>query len=88
MRGGILTLIHSAYFFPNNINKIPILAKISSYFQILNIQNLSLKPWLLLNIYMPSHKEDLSFSPKIKHTIMHQITNNQNHNTILLEDFN
>jgi hypothetical protein len=37
---------------------------------------------------MPSHKEDLLLFPEIQNTIRHHITLNNNHNIILLGDFN
>jgi hypothetical protein len=83
-----MTLIHTSYSFPQNVTKIPTPAIISLYLQIINIQNVTLKPWLIINMYMSSHEEDLSLLPEIQNTIRHHITLNNNHNIILLGDFN
>jgi hypothetical protein len=46
MQGGLLTLVHNTYSFPNNVTKIPTPARISPYLQIIHILNQPLKPWL------------------------------------------
>jgi hypothetical protein len=87
MRGNLLTLIHNTCSFPNNVTKIPIPARISPYLQIINILNQSFKPWLIINIYMPSHDEDLVLIPEIQTIIIHQLTSHPNHNITLFGDF-
>jgi hypothetical protein len=90
MRGGLFTLIvHIKYSYPSNfITKIPIHAQIAPYLQILNIQNLPLKPWLLLHLYMPSHIEDLLLMPDIQTSIIQYISLNLHHNILLYDNFN
>jgi hypothetical protein len=87
-RGGLLTLIHNKYSFSTNIHKISTPANISPYLQIINIQNKPLQPWLLLNLYLPSHEEDIPLIPDIQNTITHHINSSANHTIILCGDFN
>jgi hypothetical protein len=87
-RGGLLLLIHNKHAFPGNLSKIPTSANISPYLQITRIANLPLQPWLLFNIYMPSHAEDLSLIPIIQNTITDHINAHPNHTYILCGDFN
>ena len=88
MQGGLLIFIHNTYSFANNVTKIPTPACMSLYLQIINILNQPLKPWLIINIYMPSHNKDLALIPKIQTNITHQLTSHPNHNITRLGDFN
>jgi hypothetical protein len=54
-RGGLLTLIHQQYAFPENITKIPLIANISPYLQIIKITNHPLTTYFLIHLYMPTH---------------------------------
>jgi hypothetical protein len=87
-RGGLLMLIHKTYAYPGNIHKIPTPAPISPYLQIITITNHPLQPWLFLNLYMPSHDEDLPLILDIQATITQTITQHINHIIILCGDFN
>jgi exonuclease III len=87
-RGGLLTLIYKTYSYPTNLTKIPTPPHISPYLQIIRILNHPLQPWLLINMYMPSHLEDLPLFPNIETTIIQQIAHHPNHTTILCGDFN
>ena len=87
-RGGLLTLINQKYAFPGNITKIPSLANISPYLQIIHINNHPIQPWLIIHLYMPSHNEDLRLIPIIQQTIKIQIDAHPNHTYILCGDFN
>jgi len=87
-RGGLLTLINKKYSYPGNITKIPTPSAISPYLQIIEINNQPLIPWLIINIYMPSHEEDLRLIPIIQQTLTQQTTNHPNHTHILCGDFN
>jgi hypothetical protein len=58
-KGGLLTMIHKNYNFPRNIKKIPSPPDISPYLQIISIGNKPLKIIILINLYMPSHPEDI-----------------------------
>ena len=87
-RGGLLTLIHNQQAFPGNLSKIPTPVNISPYLQIIHIANQPLQPWLLINIYIPSHEEDLPLIPNIQTTIIEQINPHPDHAYILCGDFN
>jgi exonuclease III len=87
-RGGLLTMIHNKYTYPNNISKIPTTNDISPYLQILKLNNPPLTPILILHLYMPSHPEDTQLIPSILHTLTQQITTNSTYKTILCGDFN
>ena len=87
-QGGLLLLNHNKHAFPGNISKIPTPVAISPYLQIVRIANLPLQPWLLINIYMPSHEEDLPLIPTIQNTITDHINSHPNHTYILCGDFN
>jgi hypothetical protein len=44
-------------------------ADLSPYRQIIRITNQILQPWLLINMYTPSHENDLPLNPTIQDTI-------------------
>jgi exonuclease III len=87
-RGGLLMFIHKSYASPGNLTKIPTPAPISPYLQNIRINNHPLQPWIILNLYMPSHEEDLHLIPDILDTITLTITQHHNHTIILCGDFN
>ena len=87
-RGGLLLLIHKTHAFPSNLSKIPTPADISPFLQITRIANQPLQPWLLINLYMPSHEENIPLIPTIQNTITNQINLHPNHTYILCGDFN
>ena len=64
-RGGVLLLIHKKHAFPGNLAKIPTRAEIYPFLQIISIVNQPLQPWLQINLYMPSHEEDIPLIPII-----------------------
>jgi hypothetical protein len=76
--------IHKAYASLGNIAKIPTPAPISPYLQNIRITNHPLQPWIILNLYMPSHEEDLHLIPDILDTITQTITQHPNHTIILI----
>jgi hypothetical protein len=80
--------IYKTYASPGNITKIPTLAPISPYLQNIRITNHPLQPWIILNLYMPSHERDLHLIPDILDTITQTITQHSNHTIILCGDFN
>ena len=86
-RGGLLLLIHKKHAFPGNLTKVPTPAEMSTFLQIIRIANQPLQPWLLLNLYMPSHEEDIPLIPIIQHTITYQVNLHPNHTYILCGDF-
>lgn len=82
-----MTLIHKNYSFPGNIQKISTPNTISPYIQIIEIQNKPLKPIIIIiNIYMPSHQEDIALISIIKNEISHITTTYHTHMIILLGD--
>ena len=87
-RGGLLLLIHKMHAFPGNLSKIPTPVEISPFLQITRIANQPLQPWLLINLYMPSHEEDIPLIPTIQNTITNKINLHPNHTYILCGDFN
>jgi hypothetical protein len=87
-KGGLLTLIHQNYAFPGNITKIPLTTNISPYLQIIKITNHPLPTYFLINLYMPTHIEDIFLIPIIQTTIFNYIHNNPLSNIIMLGDFN
>ena len=87
-RGGLLTLIHNKYAFPENITKIRTHVTISPYLQIIRINNQPLQPWLIIHTYMSTHIEDIQLISNIKATITDQITTHPNHIYNLCVDFN
>jgi hypothetical protein len=87
-RGGLLTLIHNKHAFPGNLSKIPTPANISPFLQIIRIANQPLQPWLVINIYMPLHEEDLPFIPIIQITVTEQINAHPNHTYVICGNFN
>jgi len=87
-RGGLLLFIHKKHAFPGNLAKIPTPAAISPFLQIIEIVNQPLQPWLLFNLYMPSHEEDIPLIPTIQNTITNQLNLHPNHTCILCGDFN
>jgi hypothetical protein len=87
-QGGLLTLIHKNYAYPNNITKIPIASKITPYFQIIKLNNSPLTPILIPHLYMPTHLDYLHLILFIIQTITSQINRHPNTNIILCGDFN
>jgi exonuclease III len=87
-KGGLLTLIHQKHAFPGNITKIPTTANISPYLQIIKLTNLPLSTYFLINLYMPTHNDDINLIPIIQTTIFNHVHNNSLSNIILLGDFN
>jgi hypothetical protein len=87
-RGGLLILINTKYTYPNNITKIPTNPDISPYLQIIKLNNPPLTPILILNMYMPSHPENIQLIPSILYTISQQTTHHPTYHIILCGDFN
>jgi exonuclease III len=87
-RGGLLTFIHNKHTCPGNITKIPTTPNITPYLQIIKITNLPLPPIIILNIYMPTHQEDVALIQIIQNNITQQTLRNPNSHIILGGDFN
>lgn len=86
--GGLPLLIHNKHAFPSSMAKIPTPADISQFFQIIHVANQPPQPWLLVDLYMPSHEDDLPFNPTIQETVTNQINGHPDHTYILYGDFN
>ena len=87
-RGGILTMIPKSIYTNENISKIPTPSHISPYLQAILIKNKPLTPILILNMYMPTHPQDIHIIPDIQNQILTLMTQHANHQTILAGDFN
>ena len=87
-RGRLLALIHNKHASPGNLSKIPTPVNISHFLQIIRIANQPLQPWLLINIYMPSHEKDPPLIPIIQTTRTKQINAHPNHAYVTCRDFN
>ena len=74
--------------YTDNMSKVPTLANISSFLQIIHIANQPFQPWLLIYLYMPSHEEDLPLIPTIQNTIIDQVNGHLDHMYMLCGDFN
>jgi len=83
-----MTLIHNNYAYPDNIHKIATPNTISPYLQIIEIQNKPHTGFIIINLYMPSHQEDLHLITIIQTQITDIIQTKPSHNIILLGDFN
>ena len=86
--GGLLTLIHNKYNYPTNITKIEIEPNLIPYLQIIKINNHPLTQIIIINLYMPSHQNDLHLIPNILENITTTTNRNRNHIIILGGDFN
>ena len=71
-----------------NITKIPTPSKISPYLQVIMIKNKPITPILLINMYMPTHPQDLHLVQEIQTQIQSLVTNHPTSHTILAGDFN
>jgi hypothetical protein len=87
-RGGLLTLVHNTFAYPNNLLKLLTPAHVSPYLQILHFLNPPLTSWLFINFYMSSHMEDLPLIYDIQDIITQQLQQYPNHMVILCGDFN
>ena len=87
-RGGTLTMIPHTIYTNENIVKIPTPSKISPYLQIIIITNKPITPILLINMYMPTHPQDLHLILEIQDQIQKLVQNHPTHHIILGGDFN
>jgi exonuclease III len=71
-----------------NITKIPTPSTISPYLQIIMIKNKPITPILLINMYMPTHLQDLHLVQEIQTHIQTLTTNHPTVHIILAGDFN
>ena len=87
-RGGLLTLIHSKYTYPNNIHKLANPSETSPYLQQLKIHNYPLDPLIIINLYMPTHDDDIHLIPIIQNTIIQTLHKFPTTQIIMGGDFN
>ena len=87
-KGGILTMIPKTIHSNENITKIPTPSSISPYLQAIMIKNKPLTPILLINMYMPTHPQDLHLIQEIQDQIQTIIKSQPTAHTILGGDFN
>lgn len=81
-------MIPKSIYTNENISKIPTPSHISPYLQAILINNKPLKPILLLNMYMPTHPQDIHLTLELQNQILTLKTQHDNHITILAGDFN
>ena len=81
-------MIPKSIYTNENISKIPTRSHISPYLQAILINNKSLKPILLLNMYIPTHPQDIHLIVELQNQILTLKTQHANHLTILAGDFN
>ena len=87
-RGGLLTLIHSKYTYPNNIHKITTPPKTFLYLQLFQIHNHPLDPLIIINLYMPTHDDDINLIPIIQNTITQTLHKFPTLAVLMCGDFN
>ena len=87
-RGGILTMIPKSIYTNENIQKIPTPNTISPYLQAIIINNKPLTPILVMNMYMPTHPQDIHLIQEIQNQIQTLATQHQHHQIFLVSDFN
>ena len=71
-----------------NITKIPSPSAISPYLQTIMIKNKPITPILLINMYMPTHPQDLHLVQEIQSQIQNLTRNHPTYHIILAGDFN
>ena len=87
-RGGTLIMIPKIIHTNENITKIPTPNTISPYLQVIKINNKPITPILLINMYMPTHLQDLHLIQEIQTQIQTLTTNHPTFHIILAGDFN
>lgn len=81
-------MLHKDIYSTDNVTKIPTPNNISPYLQAIKISNKPLTPLIIINLYMPSHINDIPLISKIKNQIQTLTKNHHPHNIILAGDFN
>ena len=87
-RGGILIMFPKSIHTNENITKIPSPSNISPYLQAIEIKNNPITPILLINMYMPTHPQDLHLLQDIQNHIQTLVRTHSTSHTILAGDFN
>ena len=81
-------MIPKTIYSNENITKIPTPSPISPYLQAIMIKNKPITSILLINMYMPTHPQDLHLLQEIQTQIQNLIRNHPTSHTILAGDFN
>ena len=87
-RSGLLILIHSKYTYPSNIHKCTTPPKTSPYLQLFHIRNHPLETLILINLYMPTHDDDIHLISTIQCTITQTLHKFPTSNVVICGDFN
>ena len=87
-RGGLLTFIHSKYTYPNNIHTLATPPETSPYLQQFQIHNHPLDPLIHINLYMPTHDDDIHLIPIIQNTITQTLHKYPTLKILMCRDFN
>ena len=87
-RGSLLTIIHSKYTYPNNIHKLATPPETSPYLQQFQIHNHLLGSLIIINLYMPTHDDDIHLIPSIQNTIIQTLHKYFITNVLMCGDFN
>ena len=88
VKGGVLTMIPKNIHSNENITKIPTPSSISPYLQAIMIKNKPITPILLINMYMPTHPQDLHLIQEIQDQIQTLTQSQPTAHIILGGDFN
>jgi exonuclease III len=90
VRGGTAIAISKKYHTKNSTQCISTPINISPYLQAITLTQATLKPLTLMNLYMPTHDDDMHLVPLILDSIAQITTSSKikNHNIILAGDFN
>jgi hypothetical protein len=81
-------MIPKTLYTKENITKIPSPSTISPYLQAIMIKNKPITPILLINMYMPTHPQDLHLVQEIQTQIQTLTTNHPTSHIILAGNFN
>ena len=87
-RSGLLTLIHSKYTYPNNIHKLATPPETPPYIQQFQIHNHPLDSLILINLYIPTHGDDIHLIPTIQYTIIQTLHKFSTINVLMCSNFN
>lgn len=88
MRGDILAMILQTIYTNENITILPTPSSISPYLQAILINNKPITPILHLNMYIPTHPQDIHLIQEIQNQIQTLVHNHYKHQIILARDFN
>ena len=87
-RGGLITMIHKSIIFSCNITKITSPIEPTLYLRTSAITNKALIPIVLINLYMPTHEENIHTNSYTQQKIKQILTTHWKHFPFLIGDFN